>query len=557
MAKPAPNLQLRSDMAHRTDDLAGIPADHWSRLFFEHVFCAFSDAQFEDIYEEGGRYPISPRLVACISILQYMFRVSDRQAVDSSIMRRDWRIALGITPDYEGFDASVLCTFRKRVKANDKARELFDAVLYGIKKQGLLKRHRTVRVDATELLADVAVLNRCDKLKEAMRIVLNNLPYMRPKIRDRAEFKRFDGQYGKEIWLGRDKGSDAKLTQLALDALVVLRLCGPYPVKGKDTLQRILDEDFRFDERGQPEPKPPDELPADHVASPHEPDAGIGKKDRKIWTGDKTHIVETTHPTEQNFIVDVHTTGPRVEDSTHLPTILQRLGGIFPHANQVLADSGYASADNSILAKTLGYDLVTPPRGNTTKGVIPANEFNFDFQRKIARCPEGHESCSWFVSASKKLRIKFPRAVCSICPRLNECTTSKEKRRTLTLSAEYEQLLADRRRAQTEEFEGLYAQRAGVEATISHLVRDHGLRRSRYRTKAGRELHAILSATALNVRRLLQCLASKDAPQKAGFCVFPRRFGHITRARWAHLTAILTAILDPERNREFAAAAAS
>ena len=129
MAKPRSHPQLSLQSAHLHDDAAGIPCDHWSRAFFEHVYSAFSDADFSALYQEGGRYPISPSLLASISILQYMHRASDRVAVDNTVMRRDWRIALGITPDYTGFDASVLCTFRKRLLAHDQIRLIFERVL--------------------------------------------------------------------------------------------------------------------------------------------------------------------------------------------------------------------------------------------------------------------------------------------------------------------------------------------------------------------------------------------------------------------------------------------
>ena len=92
MAKPRSRPQLSLHTAHLYDDAAGIPDHHWSRLFFEHVYCAFDDDDFADLYEEGGRYPVSPRLLACISLLQYLRRASDREAVDNSLMRRDWRI---------------------------------------------------------------------------------------------------------------------------------------------------------------------------------------------------------------------------------------------------------------------------------------------------------------------------------------------------------------------------------------------------------------------------------------------------------------------------------
>jgi hypothetical protein len=58
MAKPKSRPQLSLTSAHLQDTAAGIGEDHWSRLFYEHVYCAFDDAQFAALYHEGGR-PLS------------------------------------------------------------------------------------------------------------------------------------------------------------------------------------------------------------------------------------------------------------------------------------------------------------------------------------------------------------------------------------------------------------------------------------------------------------------------------------------------------------------
>jgi transposase len=544
MAKPRPRPQLNLRVAHLYDDAAGIPAEHWSRLFYEQVYGAFQEEDFADLYEAGGRAPLSPSLLASISILQYMYKASDRVAVENSLMRRDWRIALGRTPEYEGFDPSVLCTFRQRLVAHQAQRQIFETVLQRVQELGLLKNHHRVRVDATELLADVAVLSRGDMLREALRLVVCDLAKARPKLlRRRLDFRRLYEQYGEEVWLGGSRDGEQKLSDLARDGQLLLRLCGPYEVAGKETLARILEENFLFPEGQDPIPKAPEELPPEHIATPHEPDAEVGKNDQKIWTGDKVHIVETIGPAgEPGYVVDVLTTSPRVPDAVLLPEIMERLRFRFPQVDTILADSGYASAANSKQAAALGLDLISPPRLENTKGIIPASEFRFDFAREVASCPEGHESVSWRVG--QKLHIKFSRPVCRTCRRRAECTTSPREPRTLTLSADYEQLLSDRERAQRPEFAKLYSQRAGVEGTISELVHRYGLRRSRYRSGPKRALHSLLSNAALNVRRLLRALASGSGPQAAIFSIFSSLYRWLWsgfRARPAAFGGVLAA----------------
>ena len=166
----------------------------------------------------------------------------------------------------------------------------------------------------------------------------------------------------------------------------------------------------------------------------------------------------------------------------------------------------------------LGLELISPPRPNTSGKQIPASDFEFDFERRMARCPEGHESVYWKPSG-RKISIHFDAARCRACPRWGECTSNR-RGRFLGVSRDYEQLVLDRQRASEPRFAELYRLRGPIEASISELVHCCGLRRSRYRSGPKRALHAIFAATALNVRRLLRCLASEKTPKDRVICVF-------------------------------------
>ena len=519
MAKPKSNRQFSLESAHLHDDAAGIADDHWSRLFFEHIFCTFDDGQFADMYEEGGRYPISPAFLAALTILQYMFRVSDRQAVENTIMRRDWRIALGIRPDYDGFCATVLVRFRQRLEAHGRAYQLFASVLQRAGELGMLGDRRRLRVDATHLLANVAYLSRAENIQEAIRIVVCDLYDSYPELHQRPDFLRLHDAYGEEVWVGcGGSSSERKLSDLGRDGFALLELCSERPAKGKEVLNQILQENFICSENDEPKPRGPQQLPKDRILSPHEPDVRRGKKRNKSWLGDKVHLVETAEPGQTNLVVDVMVTDPRVEDSTVTQELAQRSRFIMPQAEMLIADGGYSSAANSRAVAALGLELISPPRPNTSGKQIPASDFEFDFKRRVARCPEGHESVYWKPSG-RNIRIHFDAATCRACPRWGECTTNK-RGRYLGVSRAYEQLVLDRQRAGQPRFAQLYCLRSPIEASISELVHCCGLRRSRYRSGPKRALHAILAATALNVRRLLRCLASGNTPKEGLACIF-------------------------------------
>ena len=168
MATPKSKPQLSLQAPHGYDDAPGIPPHHWSRLFFQRIFCAFDDAQFADLYVAGGRNPVSPSRLAAIALLQYMFHASDRVAVENTLMRRDRRLALGLAPDYDGLDPTVLVNFRKRLVAHGMERPIFATVLQRIAELGLLTNRRRMRVDSTQLVANVARLSLAERTREVL-----------------------------------------------------------------------------------------------------------------------------------------------------------------------------------------------------------------------------------------------------------------------------------------------------------------------------------------------------------------------------------------------------
>jgi len=513
MAKPRSGRQLSFETAFVYDDAAGIGPDHWCRSFFAEIYGSFDDADFADMYEDRGRYPVSPSLLASLTLLQYMYRASDRAAVENTIMRRDWRVALGIAAEYEGFAPSVLCRFRQRLVAHGKEGEIFAKVLERIGDLGLLKGRRKLRVDATHIVADVARLSRAELVSEAIRVVLNDAKKRYAKLSRRRGFARLLARYGEEIWVGgRQECSDAKLTELGRDGARLLELLGDLEAKGKATLARIVEEHFIIDEEEGLRPRRVDEQPKDRTQTPHEPDVRRGKKRSRRWLGDKAHFVETADPGKSNFVTDVIVTAPGIEDSTMTKEIAGRLGAATPEAEMLIADGGYASGKNSRELREDGIDLVSPPRPNSQRGQIPLTEFTIDVDRQVATCPEGHESVVW-SEREMGFAIRFSAQTCNACPRKSECTQS-DQGRSLQPSRETIQLTHDRARADSDEWRDLYRLRAPIEATISELVHVCGLRRSRYRGASFRRLHVLLSAAALNARRLLRAL-KPDGPERA------------------------------------------
>ena len=85
--------------------------------------------------------------------------------------------------------------------------------------------------------------------------------------------------------------------------------------------------------------------------------------------------------------------------------------------------------------------------------------------------------------------------------------TPNPRQLTLRPPAQHAAIQAARLRQHTPEFKKRYAIRAGIEGTLSQGIRAFGLRQARYLGEAKTHLQHLITATAINVARLLDWLA--------------------------------------------------
>jgi len=124
---------------------------------------------------DNGRPPIEPVLVAGVTLLQFMEKAPDRQALERVRFHLGWKHALGLEVDYAGFHPTSLVYFRQRLLEHQNSRCVFDAVLQGLEGKGLVKRRGKQRLDSTHILGLVSSMSRLEKTRETVRLFLEML----------------------------------------------------------------------------------------------------------------------------------------------------------------------------------------------------------------------------------------------------------------------------------------------------------------------------------------------------------------------------------------------
>ncbi len=106
------------------------------------------------------------------------------------------------------------------------------------------------------------------------------------------------------------------------------------------------------------------------------------------------------------------------------------------------------------------------------------------------------------------MRIRFSTADCKPCALKLHCTRTPRRLLTPRRREEHETLETARARETGRAFAAEYRHRAGIEGTLSLGVRAMHLHRARYLGLAKTHLQHVLTAAAMNLRRLGSWLAS-------------------------------------------------
>jgi transposase len=82
----------------------------------EHRHELFPDGEFEDLFPSGrGRPSIPASVMASVLVLQTLHDLSDRETAEAARCDLRWKVATGMALDHQGFDASTLVYWRRRL----------------------------------------------------------------------------------------------------------------------------------------------------------------------------------------------------------------------------------------------------------------------------------------------------------------------------------------------------------------------------------------------------------------------------------------------------------
>ncbi|WP_082021125.1 IS1182 family transposase [Geobacter anodireducens] len=525
---------LRSRLDHQTSFYDAnyvcerlIPKDSFYRKFKEIVSPLIDDKQFESMYcKNNGRPPISPALLAMATILQHYRDLSDREMERACMFDIEIKYALGLQLDERPFDHSSLGDFRKRLLENGKEKETFDRILAHLINAGLIKKDEIQRIDATHVLADVAIPTMVTLVKKGIYEILKPLTKrhkdVHSEIEKEIDLKEYSKQEVNHDAPGRldIDNRKQKLVDVVNDARKVLKHVKG--IKGDDILsrrvdllKRILQENITEDETGIPKERDHKNKPQDILVSPVDPDARYGaKSNTKRFTGYKANITETV---ESRFITNIKPMrGNRHDGSNMVEAVIEQKHQHGLQPAKLVGDTAYGDGIARKDLQNEGTIVVAQLKtvNDRTKAIYPKSMFDYDEANNLLTCPAGITVKQSYWDRQKEIRtFHFPMTECGKCPRKTECTNSKDGRRTVGISKVNKELREAEIYNRTDQFKADMKLRQAVEGKLSELVRYHGMRRARYRGLNKVGLQCYFAALAVNIKRWIKLELEKLKPK--------------------------------------------
>ena len=439
-----------------------VPQDHLLRTIKRTIDFSFIYDKVKDLYSPVGRRSVDPVLLVKMLLIGYWYGIASERRLEQEVklnLAYRWFLGLDLAepvPDH----STISQNRRRRFKNSPLFQEIFDTIVSRCVEEGLVTGDVIV-TDSTHIKAS-ASRQRVEK------ILVEKTPteYMRTL---EQEAQRLEAELQKK----RDAAGKKK--------------CG----KKQQVQERKVMHEV--------------------VSSKTDPDAGYMNRPGKPVGFH--YLGHTSIDTKRGIITDVYATAGNVND--HIPFVERvkvqksRLG--LP-IKAVGADKGYDYSEVHYgleQEQIAGY--VTPTELSEAEAIIEA-DFLYDKETDTFTCPGG--------KLLKWTHVKRPRGThivkvyaastkdCKTCPHRATCFGPKQPYRRLLVALFHESDKRNRNRTTSLDYSRIQRlRRIWCEGTFGILKTQHNMATTYKRGLANIQEQCLLSAVALNIKRMIKALA--------------------------------------------------
>ena len=470
-----------------------IPDSHILKKISGNVDFSFINSLLEDSYcKNFGRPAKEPEMMAKLLILQYLYNLSDVKVIEEARLNLAYMWFLGINPEEELPEASLLTKFRKHRLKETSVDDMLQEVIRQCVEKGIIKG-TGLSIDATHCHANTVKKVPERIMKHLAKKILKSIEAETGKIpeginNDIPDYKSIeDHKKAKEVMQNYLEDIMAT-TEAQLDVSSL-----PATKKAIDNAKEILKDPKFIIQKG--------------VRSLVDKDARIGYKSKTdSFYGYK---IEFGMIPEERIITAVQVADGSYVDGTKFEEIYSRSKSCGLTIQTCYGDKAY-------FRKTI-LDVL---KEDAVAAIIPVNACVYRIDEE--RYHYNKDSDQWFCEMGnctvKKIcrklknekihyRYHFNKELCQTCPKLIECAGTKAKKKVLHVGENCQDYYEYSQLAKTEDFKQKYKMRASHEWKNGEMKRFHGMDRARGYGLKSVSMQAKLTALAVNLKRIASLLS--------------------------------------------------
>jgi len=433
---------------------------------------SFIEEETRDLYsEEMGRPSHPPVVMFKIMFLEFYYNLSDVEVARQLKFNVLFRYFAALKAEDPIPDDTSLVVFRRRL-GEERFERLFDRFITQCKDKGLLKE-KLKTIDATHIIADVAIPNTVNLLREGRRRILRQLEKEKREV---AELLR--------KYLPEETPRRSTKEELIREASLSKDLIKEVKGKHSSRIERIVS---LLEKAVEPEKKR-------KLVSFVDPEARFGTK----FAGYKAHIAK-----DESEIVTSCETLPGDEnegEKGNLERLLKKEDKKRLAAEAVACDALYDSLANRLNIKKRRMKHYIPEKRKKKK----LDSFIYSEKDDEFICQKGYSSIGKTYHKDAYVYY-FSSRLCKACDGKDKCPCSK-KRPTLYVSESHLLYI----KVDPEERKKALSKRRRIEAKFGEAKTHHRMARARYRGRWRVAIQVFMTFMVMNLKRMVKLLEIKQ-----------------------------------------------
>lgn len=427
-----------------------MPQKHFLRDLDKCIDFSFIYEKVEALYSNTGRPSVDPVMLVKMLLIGYLYGIESERRLEQEIrVNIAYRWFLGIELDEPVPDHSTISQLRRRKFSGTTIfQDIFDEIVRKCMEEGLVTG-KLLLTDSTHIRA-----NARNDLREVIEVPDTPSEYMQKLDREAYE-------------LGLIK------EQVEYDT-----------TKTKKVTKSITDTDSGLLNR------------------PGKPNAFC-------------YLNHQTCDSENGIITDVFVTPGNVSDNVpHTARIECQINKFDFHTKAICADAGYDSPEIYTAMSKAGIKSYIPigstgtPQKSIDGKLYDNTEFIYDRNEDIYICPNGKTlAYSSYRKGRGRKRYISKSSDCKSCPLKEKCIGNRQSQKTIDRHLHADILQEQRNSIDTPEyFRAMRLRQIWCEGNFAHQKEQHNLRRTFKRGIEKVTEQCLLSACALNLKRLVKAI---------------------------------------------------